>query len=206
MALGDSYATLSELKSRLGITDSTDDAALTNALATASRGVEKCCGRQFNDAGSVSARVYEPDGTRCVNVDDFSTTTGLIIETDPGFTKAYGTVWTTSDYQLEPLNGIVDGETGWPYCEIEAISGLFFPIPAGYGNPATVRVTARWGWAAVPAPIKEATLIVAQETHKLKDAPFGVAGYGEYGAVRVRENPLAYAKIAPYRRTPVLVA
>jgi hypothetical protein len=206
VALADSYATLSELKDRLGITDTTDDARLTNALATASRGIEKCTHRQFNDAGSVSARVFEPDDTRCAQVDDFSTTTGLVVETDPAFSKAYGTVWTTSDYLLKPLNNIVDGEPGWPYWRIDAISGLYFPIPCSLGNTATVRVTARWGWTAVPAGVKEACLVVAEETAKLKDAPFGVAGYGEYGAVRVRENPLAFAMIAKYVRDPVLVA
>jgi hypothetical protein len=39
----------------------------------------------------------------------------------------------------------------------------------------------------------------------LKDAPFGVAGFGEFGAVRVRNNPRAMALLQPYRRLPVLV-
>jgi hypothetical protein len=207
MALGDTYVSATTLKARLGITDSNDDARITYALKAASRGIDKCCHRQFNDAGTTSARVYWPASIVDADVDDFSTTTGLIIATDPGFTQAYGQTWTSSQYELAPLNGIVDGETGWPYWQIHAIGAPWFPIPYGrIGNRATLRVTARWGWAAVPDAITEACQIISEEIFKLRDAPFGVAGFSDYGAVRVRQNPIAMAMIAPYVRDPVLVA
>jgi hypothetical protein len=63
-----------------------------------------------------------------------------------------------------------------------------------------VRDTARWGWTAVPAPVKEATLALAEETFKMKDAPFGVAGMGEFGAIRVRANPRIVTMLSPYVR------
>lgn len=203
MALGDNYATLAELKSRIGISDTTDDTKLTFALATASRGVEKICLRQFNDAGTVSARRFPVKYSEYVDVDDFSTDVGLLIGVDDGDDGTYSTSWTTDHYELEPVNGIVDGEIGWPYNQICSIGDYSFPTYNRRRSP--VRVTARWGWAAVPAPVKEATLVVAEETFKLKDAPFGVAGYGEFGAVRIRQNPLAMNMILPYRRDPVLV-
>lgn len=202
MALGDSYATLTELKSRLGITGSSDDTALTNALAVASRGIEHCTHRQFNDAGSATARTYYVTGLPTTVVDDFSTTVGLVIATDSGSDGTFETTHSATAYELHPLNGIVDGQPGWPFWRIKAVR-MCWPVCT---ERASLQVTARWGWAAIPAGVKEACLIVAEETFKLKDAPFGVAGYGEYGAVRVRENPLAYAKIAPYVRHRVLVA
>ena len=63
MPIGDSYATLALLKTRLNIANSNtdDDAALTSALAAASLEIEGITGRQFNDAGSATARVYYPD-------------------------------------------------------------------------------------------------------------------------------------------------
>lgn len=206
MGLGDSYATLAEIRSRVGITDAADtadDARLTAALTTASRGIEHetVCGRQFNDAGTASARVYTVDGADLALVDDFSTTTGLVVKTDTAGDGTYATSWASSDYQLEPLNGIVSGMTGWPYWRIRAVGSRRF-VPSAR---ATLQVTARWGWSAVPAPVKEACLIVATEIGKLKDAPFGVAGFGEYGAIRVRQNPIAMGMLAPYRRSPVLV-
>jgi hypothetical protein len=175
MALGDPYATLAEIKSRLGLTDTNDDLKLTNILAAASRGIEKFTGRQFNDAGSATARLYEPADLLCCLVDDFSTTTGLVIATDENDDGVFEVTWTTADYELSPLNGVVDGETGWPYWRIRGLGTKWFPVqryPVYRYRSASVQVTARWGWTAVPAPVKEACLLATEEAFKLKDAPF----------------------------------
>lgn len=209
MALGDSYATLEELKNYLTVPDTVDDTELESALASASRDIDKTCGRQFNDAGTATARVFYPDGWDLVKVDDFSTTTGLIVKTDDGNDGTYETTWDSIDYQLEPLNGIVDGETGWPYNRIRAVGSRCFPTWCLVNLPlfrAPIQITAQWGWAAVPAPVKQACLIIASETFKLRDAPFGVAGYGDFGPVRVRNNPMAMSKLGPYIRDRVMVA
>ena len=66
-----------------------------------------------------------------------------------------------------------------------------------------MHVTARWGWPAIPAPVKQAAFLVSAEQWKLKDAPFGVAGFGEFGAIRVRLNPMVTTLLGPYRR-PVI--
>lgn len=209
MTLGASYATLAELRSRVKITDAsftTEDTRLTAALAAASRGIEKVTRRQFNDAGSVSARLYYPDSDWCATVDDFSTTTGLIIKTDFDGDGVYETTWDATDYQLEPLNGIVDGETGWPYWVIRAVGGARLFPRFWVGARAPLQVTAQWGWTAVPTPVKEGCLILAEDTYKLADSPFGVGGYGQFGIVRARENPMVWQRVGPYARDPVLVA
>lgn len=212
MALGDSYATLAELKTRLGgVTGTGEDAALNNALSVASRGIEKVCHRQFNQTTTASARSYNyaahTVGLGVLSkslafVDDFHTTTGLVVKTDDGDDGSFSTTWVAADRQLEPLDGIVDGETGWPFWRLRAVDSRLFPMRL---RRAPLQVTAQWGWAAVPAGIKEACLLVAEETYKLKDAPFGVTGVAEWGVVRVRANPMAMAMIGPYRRMPVLV-
>lgn len=201
MALEASYAELTELKNRLGITDTTHDDDLTEKLAGASREVEDHTNRQFNDAGAASARVYIPTNRNLAEVDDFHTITGLTIETDESDSGSYDLTWATTDYQLEPLNGVVDGQPGWPYYDIRAVASKCFP----FGRRAGLRVTARWGWAAVPYPVKDATLILAAESFKLREAPFGVAGFGEFGVVRVRDMPLVGRKLRKYVRDPVLV-
>lgn len=203
MALGDSYALLAELKTRLRISDTADDTRLTEALAAASRGIEQVTGRQFNDAGTASARVFYPRDRCIAYVDDVHTTTGLIVKTDEGDDGTYETTWDASDYQVEPLNGIVDGQTGWPYWKIRAVESRYFPCRS---RRAPLQVTARWGWAAVPAAIKEATLILAEDIFKLADTPFGAGGFGEFGRIRARENPHVLTRIAPYRRDAILVA
>lgn len=201
MALSDIYATVNELKSYLGISDAIDDDEAEQALNTVSRAVEKWCSRQFNDAGSASARVYYPENSGMVHVDDFHTTTGLVVATDGGDDGTYETTWASTDYQLEPLNGVMDGISGWPYNRIRGIN-RWFPC---YGKRPSVQVTARWGWAAVPAGIKQATLILAAEALKLREAPFGVAGFGDFGPVRIRENPIAARYLHPYKLHAVRV-
>lgn len=201
MAIGDLYATLAELKSRVGISDTDDDSKLTSALTAASRALEKWCKRQFNDAGSATARVYYPLDPRLVVVDDFHTVTGLIVAHDTDDNGTFDETWLTGDYQLEPLNGIRDGVDGWPYQRIRAVEALTFYS----GRRPSVQVTARWGWAAVPAPVKEATLMLAEEIFKMKDAPFGVAGFGDFGFVRVRDNPKVATLVKDYRRIAVRV-
>lgn len=210
MALGDAYATVDALKARLGIAqaDTGDDARLAQALDAASRGIEHCTARQFNDAGDVSARVFRPDTPRRLDVDDMSTAAGVLVEVDRAGIGDYGESWSTADYALAPAGGVVEGMPGWPFTQIHAVGALVFPLDpcaAWSTSRPRVRVTARWGWAAVPAPIAEACLIIAAEIYKLRDAPFGVAGFGEWGPVRVRQNPIAAAMIAPYERYRVMV-
>lgn len=203
MALGDLYASLADLKTRLDITDTTDDDRLTDALTAASREIEQWCGRQFNDVGSTSVRTFRPRTCEVVAVDDFSTTMGLVVKTDANDDGTYETTWASSDYELEPLDGVVAGSTGWPYYQIRAVGSYLFPVGA---RRAVVQVTAQWGWSAVPSAVREACLIAAAELFKVGDAPFGVAGYGEFGPVRVRLNSRAMQLLAPYQRHPVMVA
>lgn len=202
MALGDSYATLSELKSRLGISDTDEDTQLTNALSTASRWIEsQFCRRQFNKTTTASARLYYPTAPGLVEVHDFHTTTDLVVATDAGADGTFETTLTASQYELHPLNGIVDGEQGWPYSSIATVNTV---LPTWTGR-ASVQVTAQWGWTAVPAGVKEACLIIAQETFKLKDTYRGQAGFGDMAMV-VRRAPQALDYLRPYRLNPVLVA
>lgn len=215
MAIGDPYATLAELKARMPtINDTNDDANLTSALATASLGIEAVCHRQFNQDSAASARVYKTGSFYLAEVDDFFTTTGLVIATDDDDDGVFEVTWAASDYQLEPLNGVVNGRPGWPYNVIRAVGTRWFPYwyhphnhHAVWLPPrARLQVTAQWGWAAVPAPVKEACLVVAAETFKLKDTPYGVAGIAEWGTIRVRANPMAMKMLEPYVLDPVTVA
>jgi hypothetical protein len=203
MTLDVPYATRAELKSRMHIEsgDTSLDAELDGALLVASSDVNDWCGRVFGDSGGLSARHYSVEHHDFALVDDFSTSSGLIVEMDAaedGLT--FASTLTGADYQLEPLDGIVDGMPGWPFYQIILV-GRRFNIRSAR---AQLRVTARWGWAAVPVNVKASTLILAQEQMKLPDAPFGVAGFGEFGPVRIRNNPIVQRLLSSYRREPVM--
>lgn len=206
MALGAAYATKSELKGYAEhMSDTTDDTQLDETLLQASRAIEHYCGRQFNAAGAVTARLYYPASYCRTEIDDISTTVGLVIKTDSAGDGTYATTWATTDYQLEPLNNIVDGELGWPYYIIRTVGTMRFSC-VSRDSIAPLQVSANWGWAAVPTAIKIACIYLALETFKLKGAPFGVANFDQFGPMRVRDNPKVMAMLQPYRLTPVLVA
>lgn len=184
--------------------DTTDNTRITDALTSASRAIEKFCHRQFNDAGSATARVYFPDGYVMTRVEDFSTTTGLVVKSDTAGDGTYATTWAATDVQAEPLNGIQDGETSWPFWKLRAVGSYQFPC---YWSDtiAPLQVTARWGWTAVPADVKQACLILASNYFRLAGAPFGVAGMDQFGPIRVKNMPQVAELLMPYVNQPVLV-
>lgn len=205
MALGDPYADLDDLKASLSLTDSRNDGELSRALDAASRHIENWCHRQFNRSDIALPQLYRPSRAGRLAVSDIWTIEELAVEVDTAGDGGFATTWTSDDYVLEPMNGIVDGVSGWPYSEIYATT-YNFPC----SRQARVRVTAKYGWEEVPAPIKSATLALATDLFKLKDAAFGVTGgTGEFAApMRVRENAAVVALLEPYRlaSATVLVA
>jgi hypothetical protein len=67
-------------------------------------------------------------------------------------------------------------------------------------------VTAAWGWAVRPAPVIEATKILAKDILMQRDTRNGVAAFGEFGSLRVRLNPYVEELLKPFVKesaTPV---
>jgi len=197
------YATLSELKAYLGITDTAEDPQLQDSLITASRGIEHICGRRFWPDQAATARLFSPRDADVVNVDDFYTSTGLVVAVDDAGDGTYTRTLASTDYVLEPFNGVNDGEPGWPYYRLGATTGTW---PCSRSRRPTVQVTAKWGWAAVPGPIKQACVYLAEETFKMKGSPFGVAATDQFGPIRMRNNPKVMSMLAPYQDSVVMMA
>jgi hypothetical protein len=207
VAIGDPYISRNDLKGYLGVKAAKDmyDDDLDDVIASSTQEVERYCNRQFNKASTVSSRDYPAGNSTLLQVDDFYSVTGLIVALDTADNGTFSTVVSSSDYELFPLNGIVDGQTGWPFCRIRFAPGVL--TLGGYRRrQAYVRITALWGWSAIPSPVKQATKIIAAETFQMKDAPFGVAGSDAFGNVlRVRDNKIAVGKLARYSRTRIMV-
>ena len=200
--LGTLYCTPEELKSRVGITDTASDLEILGAVTTVSRWIESYCERVFYR--TTGTRTFTPTGAYRVFVDDLVTVTS--VKTDTAGAGTYTTTWTASDYQLLPVNPSAGPETR-PYTSLKAVGSYTFPTPCGPSARAdTVQIVGVFGWPAVPAAVKQAAAIWATDMLKLGTMAFGIAGYGEYGAVRARPNPIVETLLAPYRRNPVLVA
>lgn len=202
MALGDPYVELARLKDYLKFKPEKieQDENIQDAINSASGEIEKHCNRQFNRTETATARVFQPSDAYTVAVDDFWSTTGLVVEVDTMDDGTFSTVVPASDYEVYPYNGVVDGQVGWPYYELQFVNEL----PIYTRRKATVRVTAKWGWSEVPEPVRQAAVIIAAETFQLKDAPFGTAGMDQFGNIyHVRDNRIAAGKLARYCRNRI---
>ena len=200
MALGDDYITAADLRSFLRIEDTDDDDEMGLVVTAVSSWVTAYCRRDFNQATDVTARTYYAKG-QCLEVDDISTATGLIVKSDLGDDGTYETTWASTDYQLEPLNGVYNGLTGWPYTRIRFVETTHIvPTRATSYRPA-FEVTAKWGWAAVPESVKRAALIQSARVLKRRDSAEGILGNPEFGVVRVGTllDPDVQDLLDPYR-------
>jgi hypothetical protein len=188
------YANLATLKASLNIepSDTTRDALLNQALASASRSIDRATGRRFWLDPAPVARVYNPrrrlvrevDGELLLT-DDIGDTAGMVVETGNG-----ASFTAVTDYETWPDNALADGK---PVTGLLRVFGI-------WAVPGTrVRITTRFGWPAEPDPVTEASLIQAARLFRRKDSPEGVAGSAEWGVVRLsRRDPDVWNLIEPY--------
>ena len=174
------YTTAKIVKQALGITSPTQDGNVGLAIAAASRLIDKHCGRPFTVAATATSRTYCADSAVLCTVDDIANSTGLVVETRGSITAPWVAV-TASAIQLEPLNGLRNG-LAWPYTAFRLGTGSVFPI---LGKDALVRVTASFGWTAVPDEIQQACLIQAIRLMKRPESAMGVMGITDVGVLTV---------------------
>lgn len=191
------YCTVAELRAQLGIDDSVDDDTLSLAVDTASQHVDNWCGRSFDVPSGVTVVSLPADHPRVLRLPfDLADTTSLVVETDDNADGTFETTWTIgTDFIVGPTSRNWNGDT-IPYATLTAVDGKVWP----YGTARhAVRVTGRLGWLAVPSPVKFATLLLAKDLWKTKDTFGGVAGFGDLGALRIRQDPTIAMLLAKYR-------
>jgi len=177
MAITNGYATLTDVKNALRITDALDDSLLETAIESASRMIDGYTARTFYNGGTAVRNFAATDALNLIIDDAISVTT---VQSTDEVGDTY-TTWTANDFQLEPLNSRSDG-LYMPYTGIRAVGDYTWPV---VDQQALCKVTAVWGWASIPTAIKQATIIQASRLFKRLDSPLGVAGFGDMGAIRV---------------------
>ncbi|MCW2767536.1 MAG: phage gp6-like head-tail connector protein [Nocardioides sp.] len=191
------YITVDQLKTALQIKNDSNDDLLATAITAASRRIDEHCRDQFWSADTPSARVLAPDYPGDIWTGAYASTVGMTVETDEDNDGVFETLWGALDWQAEPLVP----QAGAPFNRVVAVGNRFFPgsrkhpylaFPYngyGYGyaggpgqtlygqsRRARVRITARWGWPAVPAQVMQACQILAIDYYKSKDFTNGSAG------------------------------
>ena len=191
----------------MGAPTTPGDEVLEAAINAASRSIDNYCGRRFWLDGTVATRTFVATSTTSLDVPDgIGTTTGLIIKTDPAGDGTFETTWAATDYELRPIEAATAFPEAEPWTSIQAIGALTFPVATATGRSDRVQITAKWGWPAVPDAVSYACRLKAARLVSRKDSPQGVAGFGDFGPVRVtsREDSDVVLLLDPYR--PVSVA
>ncbi len=189
MAWAPDYCTATELKNYVRISDAADDTQVALAITAASRAVDHTCNRQFGVLSAAAERFYTChwDRDRCVwaaSIDDLQVTTDFAVK--------YSETSIT-DYTLTPRNSASEGR---PWTLLILNEG---------GGPLVdeLSVTAKWGWTAVPDPIKQATLMQASRFLARRDSPYGVTGSPEAGSelrLLSKLDPDVEVTVKRYRR------
>jgi len=201
MAISNGYCTLAEIKAFVNIVDSNDDDELEDAVNSASRQIDAYCGRKFYADGATSAKVYRTRNPYMVVVDDISTSTGLVLKYDDSDDGTYETTVASTDFILLPLNGEAFGIDGLGFTSIELLTDGPHEFPTTHtNNRPRIEVTANWGFAAVPEPVRQACLMLSSENFAMRNTPLGIAGVGEFGVLAVRQNRQITRMLDPYRR------
>jgi hypothetical protein len=205
MAITNGYATLTQIKNYLSISDSTDNDLLEDLVESSSRSIDRIANRRFYADADASARKYRAYSDIFIYTDDISSTSGLIVKIDEGGNGTYSkTLTLDTDYILDPLTA---SALGRPFTQLTMVSNTeswpIFPGITQNGLRPGVEVTAKWGWPSVPDDITTACLILTADLYKRKDAPGGVLGLGDLGVIRmspvgrdVSNMVRAYQKIA----------
>jgi hypothetical protein len=187
MAITNGYATLTQIKGYMSISDNTDNDLLEDLIESASRSIDRIANRRFYLDSVASARLYRAYSDIFVYIDDLGTTTDLVVKTDSNGNGSYAkTLTLNQDYILDPLTA---PSLSRPYTQLTMVSNTetwpIFPGLTQNGLRPGVQVTARWGWPSVPDDINMACLILTADLYKRKDAPGGILGLGDLGVVRM---------------------
>lgn len=174
MPIGDAYATAAEYRAVVQKTDTGQDAEIAQDLLAVSRYLERRLGRFFNKDTVAQDRIYvtPPAGrglapgwaeaenpfraaglARVLYIDDLAevpTSVAMDLDRD----GVYETTLSAADYELLPRNAPL-GPEAEPYTAIELSPGGKY---AAWPPAVRVRVRGIWGWPAVPAAIKRATI------------------------------------------------
>lgn len=188
------YASLTQLKAALGISDSTDDTRLGNVLDDVSRWVDQYCGRRFYVTEADETRYFTAELAEVLEAGDVVSVTTLA--TDEDGDRVYERTWAATDFDLEPFNAALDGK---PYTELRTAPNGHYAFPTMRRG---VKIVGRFGWPAVPDPVREAVIIQAARIFRRKDAIFGVVGSGEMGHQMVlpRLDPDVKQKLDVFRK------
>lgn len=200
------YVDKEDLKGYIGLSGTSQDNNIDNAINGASRQIDAICNRYFWQDEEVNTHYYTPVNEFYIVTEDISTTTGLVVSLDTTDNGTYDTTLTLdTDFVLKPFNPrhYHKGNTSYnfPQNEIHILptrsSERFDPKII-----KNIKVEAKFGFPAIPEAIAQACLIQSLRLFKRKDTPFNVFGNEQTGQVELfnKFDPDALELIKGYKK------
>lgn len=190
MAVTDAYATAAEYRARVGKADTADDSTISAQLAAISRFLDWKTGRHFTQDAAVTTRLYDGSGQAYLRLeDDIASLTGLVVKADLDgdydFDEADETLALNTHYWIDSQRATFGSEAmPWGRLQLIPSSGRLNVWP---DQRNAVQVTAIFGWPAVPAAIKEATVALTRQLRDLQHS----------GMTLTLENLDAQVRVSP---------
>lgn len=177
------------------------DPNIAAAISAVSALINQHCDRTFYLPDATSDRYFTPctpEEWYVLPIEDIATLDDLVVAVDRTNSGTYAPLTLNTDFLAEPISQTRNGIAGWPYDTLRILSSTRWPIRLQPWWRDTVRVTGTFGWAEVPEPVKQAAKILTALYYKLGDAPLGVAGFDQFGSIRVREVPQVATLLTPF--------
>jgi hypothetical protein len=165
------YCTLAQLKSSdvLNISDANSDTTLETVIEAVSRLIDNSCARYFySSAGQV--RYYNTNDPYCLRTDDIASASGVTVEIDLNGDGVYEYTLAGTDYSVAGYNDLLKE---FPFSKLETTPAASYTFST---SPKGNKVTATYGWAAVPKPITLACILQSAREYKRFNAILGVSG------------------------------
>ncbi|QDP60627.1 MAG: hypothetical protein Unbinned1469contig1000_6 [Prokaryotic dsDNA virus sp.] len=184
------YIDKNDLKTYIGLSGTSQDTNIDNAINAACRLIDQYTGRRFFQDETTQIKYFRPVNEFYLVIPDLSTTTGLVVQLDTTDDGTYDkTLTLDTDFQMIPVNPEINKVVSdvyyyKPYNELRILptrsSERFDPLIAN-----NVKITGKWGWTKVPEAVTQAALIQALRFFKRKDAPFNVLGNEQTGQIEI---------------------
>lgn len=189
MTITNGYATLLQIKAadRLNIPDAVSDTPLENTITSVSREIDKYCGRYFykTSTGSTDTRYFTAVESERIRIGDFVSVTALYTDSLAG-DRSYPYTWASTDYDVFPYSaGTLSEPEPYQWLDITPRGQYQFPVDL----PKGVKLTAVYGWPAVPAAITEACLLWSMRMFNRYKTPLGVSAMSALGQMTVKVPP-----------------
>jgi hypothetical protein len=103
-----------------------------------------------------------------------------------------------TDFYVSPVNGIGPSGEQVAYYRLHKFNESEW---LDYNDGPTVTVTARWGWPAVPEPVKQGVIeVVSNLLAEARNNSFGFVGIDVGMGMRLRKNSHVASLVATYER------